>query len=180
MPHCSLGKFPFTESHHVTRFVVIKITEVSSGASRSIKQRENRGRKTRKPRDIITSPDHAHMTPAASKDSRTHTDTPTCTLSNKTQRRRSTGTETLASISINTSWNLPVLVVPKRQLWQKCLLLIKKRSKTLNSSGTEVEFCADGTAPLGGTPGHIKLINSTKRTAKMDDTDRQTGVQQAE
>lgn len=133
---------------------------------------KKRGRKTRKPRDIITSLDHAHMTPAASQKTVKHTDTPTCTLSNKTQSRRSTGTETLASISINISWNPPVLVVPNRQLWHKCLLLIKKRSKTLNSSGTEVEFCADGTAPLGGTPGHIKLINSTKRTAKMDDTDR--------
>lgn len=70
------ASFLSQKATYVTRFVVIKITDVSSGCQQiNQTKRKKRGRKTRKPRDIITSPDHAHMTPAASQKTVEHTRT---------------------------------------------------------------------------------------------------------
>lgn len=109
------------------------------------------------------------------KDSRTHTLT---RLRATCQKNKQNTTQEVDlnrnAISINASWHPHILLYQRGSYGRKCLILINKRSKTLNSSGTEEQFCAHGTARLSGTPGNIKLINSTKRTAKMDDTDRQT------
>lgn len=69
------ASFLSQKATYVTRFVVIKITDVSSGCQRVNQAKRKKGRKTRKPRDIITSPDHAHMTPAASQKTVEHTRT---------------------------------------------------------------------------------------------------------
>lgn len=52
-------------------FVVIKWIDISNGCQR-VDRAEKRAEKTRKPHDIITSPDHAHD-PAASHRIHTHT-----------------------------------------------------------------------------------------------------------
>lgn len=120
-------------------FVVIKITDVSPGCQQVNQAERNKsGRKTRKPRDIITSPDHAHMTPAASEKTVDHTLTRSrarCQTEHNAGGRLELKRE--HQLAFKTSGNPHILVVPKRQLWQKCLPLINKRSKTLNSSGTE-------------------------------------------
>lgn len=110
------------------------------------------------------------------KDSRTHTLTRLRATCQKNKKQNTTQEVDLNrnAISINASWHPHILLYQRGSYGRKCLILINKRSKTLNSSGTEEQFCAHGTGRLSGTPGNIKLINSTKRTAKMDDTDRQT------
>ncbi len=107
-------------------------------ASRLTKQRKER-RGTKKPHDIITSPDHAHDPAASRKTVHTHTTYShtlevmqlthtqthphTHTLCKTKYKHRLTSTKTSA---FDISQNPHVLAVPKpkRQSWQKCLIFI--------------------------------------------------------
>lgn len=69
MPHWSSGRFSFTESHLF--HWVIKRVDISKQIYEA--ERRWRAAKTRKPRDTITSPDHAHESAAYRKTVHTHT-----------------------------------------------------------------------------------------------------------
>lgn len=141
--------------------------------ARLTKQRKSEQRETRKPHDIITSPDHAHDPTGSCKTADIHTDCKSCDTHTRTHTLSVKHNLTLNKTSaFDISQNPHVLAVPKpkRHLWQKGLIFILIMLFP-NSSWTVLWFSAVGTGWFGSTAANIKLINFAKRT------DRQTTKQ---
>lgn len=128
-----------------------------------VDQAEKRERReTRKPHDIITSPDHAHdpalsrktvHTRTASHASDTHTHAHAHTLCKTKYKNRLTLTKTSA-FDISQNQRFLAVPKPKRHLWQKCLIfiLITLFQKHLTAVGQYCGFVLSAQVDLAAHP----------------------------